>query len=42
MSDGGRVPRMTERDDRDATLAWVGSPEALVGVLEIVIGFKRA
>ena len=42
MPDGGRIPGMTERDDRDATLARIGGPEALVGVFEIVVGFERA
>jgi hypothetical protein len=33
---------MAKRNDRDTALARIGSPEPLVGVLEIVVGFERA
>jgi hypothetical protein len=32
---------MAKRNDGDATLTRIGSPEALVGVLKIVVGFER-
>jgi hypothetical protein len=33
---------MAKRNDRDAALSRIGSPEPLIGVLEIVVGFEWA
>jgi hypothetical protein len=33
---------MTKRNDGDATLGWIGGPQPLVGVLQVVVGLERA
>ena len=42
MPDGGGIPGMAERDDRDTALARIGGLQPLVDVIEIVVGFERA
>jgi hypothetical protein len=42
MADRGGIAGMAERNDRHATLSGVGGLKALVGVLEVVIGFEWA
>ena len=40
MRDGGRIAAMSERDDRDPALAGIGGMQAIIDVIEIVVGFE--